>query len=372
VQTAVRLAWALWLFWRVHGHQGEGYRCAGEALEKGDALPTDLRAKALCVEGLMSYGLESIEGSERLWEQSATLFRQTEDTFGLALSLGGLSAMALARGELDRSTALFEETLELYREIGYKWGVGSVLSHLGFIPLSRGDHTRAARYFEEALEISREIGDKLIGSVSLHNLAGTLRLQGDHERAAGLYVEGLGVAVELGDKAGVAYCLEGLAGLIAAEDRPQRKARLFGASEAVLETVGAPLYVQIQDRDLYQRTVEELRSRLGEETFETAWSEGRAMTPEQAIEYALSEEPPTKATMSEELPAGNERPVALTPREREVAMLVARELTNRRIAEELVISERTVATHVHKILVKLNLRSRLQIVAWAIEQDLLR
>ena len=97
------------------------------------------------------------------------------------------------------------------------------------------------------------------------------------------------------------------------------------------------------------------------------------MTPEQAIEYALSEEePPTKATMSEELPAGNERPVALTPREREVAMLVARELTNRRIAEELVISERTVATHVHKILVKLNLRSRLQIVAWAIEQDLLR
>jgi DNA-binding NarL/FixJ family response regulator len=53
-------------------------------------------------------------------------------------------------------------------------------------------------------------------------------------------------------------------------------------------------------------------------------------------------------------------------------MLVAQELTNRRIAEELVISERTVATHVHKILEKLNLRSRLQIVAWAMEQDLLR
>ena len=53
-------------------------------------------------------------------------------------------------------------------------------------------------------------------------------------------------------------------------------------------------------------------------------------------------------------------------------MLVAREMTNRRIAEELVISERTVATHVHKILEKLNLRSRVQIAAWAIEQDLLR
>ena len=53
-------------------------------------------------------------------------------------------------------------------------------------------------------------------------------------------------------------------------------------------------------------------------------------------------------------------------------MLVARELTNCRIAEELVISQRTVATHVHKILEKVGLRSRLQIAAWAMEQDLLR
>jgi predicted ATPase len=109
--TAVRLAWALWLFWRVHGYQGEGYRYTGEALEAGDALPTLVRAKALCVRGLMSYGIESIEGTERLWEQSAALFRKTNDTFGLALTMGGLSAMALARGDLDRSTALFEEVL---------------------------------------------------------------------------------------------------------------------------------------------------------------------------------------------------------------------------------------------------------------------
>jgi predicted ATPase/DNA-binding SARP family transcriptional activator/DNA-binding CsgD family transcriptional regulator len=372
-EAAARLIWALWFFWRAHGHQGEGYRYAGEVLEKGDALPTDAKAKVLNARGIMSYGLESIEGTERLWEQSVALFRQTEDKSGLALALGGMGIMALARGDFDRSTALFEEGLKLYRELGDKWGVGSVLSHLGIIPLSRGEYERAMGYFEEALALSREIGDRLICSISLHNLAWVSRLRGDHERAAGLYVEGLGVAVELGDKAGVAYCLEGLAGLIATEDRPQRKARLFGASEAVLETVGAPLYVQIQDRALYQRTVEELRSRLGEEAFEAAWSEGRAMTPEQAIKYALSEEEPsTKATMSEELPAGDERPVALTPREREVAMLVARELTNRRIAEELVISERTVATHVHKILEKLNFRSRLQIAAWAMEQDLLR
>ncbi|MDQ3182049.1 MAG: tetratricopeptide repeat protein [Actinomycetota bacterium] len=153
--TAVRLAWALWLFWRVHGYQGEGYRYTGETLEAGDALSTVVRAKALCVRGLMSYGIESIEGTERLWEQSAALFRQTKDTFGLALTMGGLSAMALAQGDLDRSTALFEETMDLYRKIENRWGVGSVLSHQGVIPLSRGEHERAARYFEEALAISR-------------------------------------------------------------------------------------------------------------------------------------------------------------------------------------------------------------------------
>jgi non-specific serine/threonine protein kinase len=120
--------------------------------------------------------------------------------------------------------------------------------------------------------------------------------------------------------------------------------------------------------------VEELRSRLDEATFTAAWEEGRAMSPEQAIEYALSaEEEPSKAAAPEEPPTGDgQEPSALTPREREVAGLVARELTNRQIADELVISERTVATHVHKILQKLNLRSRLQIAAWAAEQELLR
>lgn len=98
------------------------------------------------------------------------------------------------------------------------------------------------------------------------------------------------------------------------------------------------------------------------------------MPLEQAVDYALSaKEKPTKTPAPEGSPTdGGQRAAALTPREREVAALVAQELTNSRIAKELVISERTVTTHVHKILQKLNLRSRLQIAAWAMEQELLR
>jgi DNA-binding NarL/FixJ family response regulator len=90
------------------------------------------------------------------------------------------------------------------------------------------------------------------------------------------------------------------------------------------------------------------------------------MSLEQAIEYALS------VSAVESPDNGTRRPADLTPRESEVAALVAQELTNRRIAEELSISERTVATHVHKILKKLNLRSRVQVSAWAMEQELLQ
>jgi predicted ATPase/DNA-binding SARP family transcriptional activator/DNA-binding CsgD family transcriptional regulator len=375
VERAVRLAWALRLFWYVRGHQSEGYRYTTQTLQKGGVLPTNLRAKALCVGGLASYGLESTERTRRLWEESATLFRQTQDGFGRAISLAGVGLMTLQQGDMERARAHFEESLELYREIGDKWGVSSILSHLGIIPLSQGDHARAVRYFEEALKISREIGDRLVGSIALYNLAlEESRAGGDHERAAELYIEGLGLAVEMGDKANAAYCLEGVAGLILKRGEPERAARLFGASEALLEAVGAPRYAQAQARDFYERAVEELRCHLDEEAFETAWSEGRAMSPEQAIEYALSEEkPPTEATAPEEpSAAGTQRPAALTSREREVAVLVAREMTNRQIADELVISERTVATHVHKTLQKLNLRSRLQIAAWAAEQELLR
>jgi predicted ATPase/DNA-binding CsgD family transcriptional regulator len=368
VETAVRLAWALRVFWRVHGYQGEGYRYAGEALEKGDTLPAIARARALCVGGLMSYGLESVERTRRLWEESATLFRQTEDRFGQANSMVGVGIMTLQQGDMESARALFEEALELYREIGDKWGVSSVLSHLGIIPLSQGDHVLAVRYFEEALEISREIGDRLFGSIALYNLAlEESRVQGDHERAAELYVEGLGLAVEIGDKAYVAYCLEGLASLISERGEPERAARLFGASEELLEAVGAPLHVQAQDRALYERAVEALRSRLGEEAFGAAWAEGRAMTLEQAAEYTLELPPP-----SEESTAPTAHPAGLlSAREVEVLGLVAQGLTDPQVAERLYLSPRTVGWHLRSIYRKLGVPSRAAAARAAVERSLI-
>ena len=108
------------------------------------------------------------------------------------------------------------------------------------------------------------------------------------------------------------------------------------------------------------------RSRLDEAAWEAAFAEGRAMKLEEAVEYALSEDDSSMiaSRTPEQTSTTAPRPSALTRREREVAKLVARGLTNRRIAEELVLSERTVENHVRNILKKLNLSSRSEIAAW--------
>jgi DNA-binding NarL/FixJ family response regulator len=111
---------------------------------------------------------------------------------------------------------------------------------------------------------------------------------------------------------------------------------------------------------------------LGETAFDAGFSEGRAMSPEQAIDYALSKgeerEPPTLLSVAEQQPPASERTGGLTRRQQEISLLVGRGLTNRRISSELAISERTVENHVGKILKKLGFSSRAQIAAWVARQ----
>jgi predicted ATPase/DNA-binding CsgD family transcriptional regulator len=366
IESAVRLAWALWLFWYLHGHQGEGYRYAGELLDETDALPTLMRAKALIVRGNMSYGLESVEGTRRLFEDAAALSRQTGNGVDLAIALAGLGVTAMQQGDMQRASAHFEEALRLYRKAANKWGVSYALAHLGMAPLSRGDHAGATRYFVEALAISREIGYRLSGYISLYSLASSSRALGEDERARQLYIEGLTLAAEAEDKANAAYCLEGVAGLIAERGELERAARLFGASEALLEAVGAPIYAHVQDRTLYEEAVEALRSRLGGGSFEAAWAEGRAMPLERAVGYAL--EGPKAPEGAEEAPQAY--PAGLSAREAEILRLLARGMTNARIAEELFISPSTVNGHLTSAYRKTGSHSRAEAARFVLEHGL--
>jgi predicted ATPase/DNA-binding SARP family transcriptional activator/DNA-binding CsgD family transcriptional regulator len=366
-QTVARIGWALWLIWWMHGHFTEGRRWMEEALAKGSAMPASFRAKALFVAGTMADGQADRRSAEPLLEESLMLFRELGDKLGSAFALSGVGLVAVGQGHHERGVAFFHEAVDLFLEIGERWGASVTLSFLAVGWFGRGDPIRAKRLAEQGLELARESGATEAICVACHTGAMVAQAEGDHERARGLLQEGLKLAAEAGNGTNVAYYLEGLAAAAASESRLERAAGLWGAAEALLEKIEVAAYIYAPDRSVYQGQVSAARARLEEAAWQRAWTEGRAMTPERAIEYALSEEvereAPTLVPLPEQQQPLDPRTQELTTREQEVALLLGRGLTNRRIAQVLSISEHTVANHVGKILKKLGLRSRAQILS---------
>ena len=145
----------------------------------------------------------------------------------------------------------------------------------------------------------------------------------------------------------------------------ERAAQLLGFVEAWLES--NQLQLVIFDHTNYTRGVAAARAQLDEAAFNAAWGEGRAMTLEQAIEYALAEQVQALQPIASAQPHD---PNALTPREIEVLRWVAAGLSNAQVAGKLVISPRTVNTHLSSIYSKLGVNSRSAVTRYAVEHKL--
>lgn len=321
------------------------------------------------VAGTMADGQADRRSAEPLLEESLSLARKLGDKVGAAAALGSGGLVAAGLGQHERGIALLQESADLWLEVGDRWYASMVLNFLAVACFGQGDHERAKRLVEQGLALAREVGDAESTYVACHTGAMLAQAEGDHERARWLLREGLGLAWEAGEETNAAYCLEELAALAAAEDRLERAARLWGAAEALLEKIEAAAYIYAPDRSVYRSRVSAARARLDEAAFDAAWARGRAMTPERAVEYALSEAeegepPPALVAAPEQQPPADEPSDTLSPREREITRLVSQGLTNRQISLELSISERTAANHVGKILKKLGFASRAQIATW--------
>jgi len=344
-----------------------------EALAKGVTMPASARAKALYVSGTMADGQADRQSAEPLLEESLGLFRELGDKLGSAFALCGAGLVAVGQGWHERGIALFQEAVDLHLELGERWAASVTLSFLAVGWFGQGGSSRAKRVAEQGLELAREVGAAEAICVACYAGAMVAQAEHDHERARGLYEEGLVLAAEAGNETNVVYCLQGLAALDASEGSLARAGRLWGAAEALLEQIEVTAYIYAPDRSAYQGRVSAARAQLEEAAWQAAWAEGREMSPEQAIGYTLSKEeeerdlPTTLIAVAEQQPADDERAERLTRREQEIAHLVGRGLTNRRIALELSISERTVHSHLRNILKKLGFRSRAQIAAWVAE-----
>ncbi len=149
-------------------------------------------------------------------------------------------------------------------------------------------YAKAVALCEESLAMFQTLGGKRAIAYALRLTGHAVRLLGDLERAAGLYWESLAILGEAGDKWVTTECIEGLAIIASAQGNPERAARLFGVAEAARETFG--ITMPRPERGDHERFGATTRERLGDAAFATAWAEGRAMTLEQAIEYALAGE----------------------------------------------------------------------------------
>jgi non-specific serine/threonine protein kinase len=369
-ETGLRLAGALAWFWRLHGHIGEGRRWLTLALAPGDEA-SPARCRALNGAGLLAYAQGDYAAATALFEESLRLAHVLGDASAVAWSLHGLGRVAEGTHDFAGASIVLEESLLYFHACQDTAGSAYSRLYLANVARERADYARAAALYRETLVVAREVGDTWFLGWTLAYTAILAFLQGDVQRAAALFREGLVLLDTIRATWGIAVCLLGLAGVARAQGQPERAARLFGAERALRARLGTSTVYGF-DHVAHRRSITAARAALGEQRFGALAAEGQAMALDEVVAYALTTDTgsPQPGHGAEQRSESLVRAL-LTPREQEVAALIARGFTNRQIADALVITPRTADTHVRNISTKLELHSRAQVAAWATEQGLL-
>jgi DNA-binding CsgD family transcriptional regulator len=250
-----------------------------------------------------------------------------------------------------------------------KEGIAACFHLFGRISLLQGETEQARSWFEHSVALHKELGHQAGLAWALSGLARVALAQNDYGAARNRYEEILARARAIEDQELLVTCVEGLAMVMAAQGESVWAARLEGAAEVLRERMGQPLFPV--ERVVYEMGVAATRRRLGEKGFTTAWAEGRAMTLEQVL---IAQSPVTSVDTSQVTTRTTGAPVVypddLTAREVDVLRLVAKGMTDAQVAQALVISPRTVNTHLTSIYSKIGVSSRSEATRYALEQHL--
>jgi len=269
--------------------QGD-YGRAVALLEESIGLNRALGRKepfALYLLGIISRLRGNYDRAEALGNESLALSRELGRERYVALSLDSLGLLAYYRGNYAQAQALCEEALALQREQHDKFGIAASLNSLALVACGQGNYEQAGALCEESLIVSREISDKGAMARSMNILGRVAYHHGEYERGGALLKESLALFRDMRDKLSIIRCVEGLAGVAWACRLSERAARMFGAAQGLRESISAAL--PLADQLELDQNVTAVRSQMGKKAFAAAWAEGRAMTLEKAIEYALKD-----------------------------------------------------------------------------------
>jgi len=405
IELGLRLANDLMYFWDARGHIREGYSWYERFLRHADdTLPLAVHSRALCMFAFMAafhgdaetatmrareaVALCEAAGDEgksllgpalgafataaelagdfqtayTVLERCIGLMRELDDLTELPIALLSQSKAAVAQGQYPLARVLLEESLAITCASGDTFRMAHTLNGLGDLALCEGHLEQAHALYEESLAHLRAVGTARDIPVVLHNLAYIYLRQGAIERAydlfrASLEAQGGGNSGNNGE--GIVQGLLGFAALAATTGFIAESARLFGV--AIASSAWNSGVIWPAKKVEYELFIGLVRSRMSDAEFAAEQARGRTMSMEQAVEFALhlplSLPASAQATPSDDL----------SEREREVVVLIARGLSNGEIAEQLILSKRTVEKHIANILSTLGFTNRAQIVRWAIE-----
>ncbi|MFD2421881.1 LuxR C-terminal-related transcriptional regulator [Amycolatopsis pigmentata] len=353
-RAALRMVRALWFPWTVCGVTPSG-RHLDRALAL-DTQPTPERAKALWVGGWLRERQGDPRSATSMLQECAALARRFNDRRTQAYAAQFLARAAINQNDLAGALRLNDQAMAWHRaERG--WPLAAMASYPihSTIHCALGNTSEAIAVAKEGRAICEHHGDQWVLSWILWALGLAQLVEGDVRVATTHMREALRLKGLFADSAGIASCIDTLALAAASSGDAERVARLLGAAEERWKPIGRPLTSMDFLLERRARAQAEARAALGDQAFEAACQHGRHLTADEAVAYALGKIP---------APAVAKAVSPLTPREDQVARLVAQGLSNKDIAGTLVISQRTAETHVEHILVKLGFTSRTQVATW--------
>jgi predicted ATPase/DNA-binding CsgD family transcriptional regulator len=351
----LRLCTALAPSWAIRGRVNEGRAWLDEMLRR--RAGTDdlaLRASALARASRLAWRQRDYPSTRTLLDESLAIGRNLDDPLAVARRMRGLALVAMAQGDLAEAARLCQQSVSLFRRHDDPDGLSLTLAFLAMTLQLGGDTGRAAPCVQEALELNRGNGSITRSLYSLGSMCFGAIAAGDMAILRAHTVEVVGLLRTLGGNCEEPGWLwwSGVA-LASGEGRYRSALRLAGAADAVARRDGLHLHEQL--RRQVQPWLERARAEVGSAKADQLGVEGSHLSSDELMNEALRE-----------VDHGLSSP--LSSRELEVADLVGEGLTNREIAQRLIISTRTVESHVDHIKVKLGFRRRARIVAWALDR----
>ncbi|MEW2529727.1 LuxR C-terminal-related transcriptional regulator [Streptomyces sp. NPDC047071] len=366
--TPERAPQGLWLaaqlapFWRAVGTLSEGRYWIDKGL---DLVPEERaeRAWGLFLCGVLAVWSGDLMAAPGLFEEAREVAVRCGEPRVVLFTEPYLGAMRALCGEVDEGLAELERGRRRIVEAGDLLGIGVVHYEGALLRAVLGDVEGALELCATGLAHLKDTGDRQLYASTLMVQGVVLWLAGRPEESAPPLRRALDAVSEVGDVLVAALCCLGLAGHSAQQERYARAAWLLGYAESARRLTGDPVAMLpslLDEQEAVQRAV---RGALGEAAFARWHGLGARLTGTDVLAAVRADlDVPASARSLPGARRGHAAE-ALTPREREVAALVARGLSNREIAERLVISKRTADTHVERILAKLDLTSRADVPA---------